>query len=37
LEAGGSRLFFSVVAAAMLVALVSLALVRRHIPAPVHA
>lgn len=34
LESGGSRLFFSLVAAAMLAVLVSLALVRRHIPAP---
>jgi AAHS family 4-hydroxybenzoate transporter-like MFS transporter len=34
LEAGGSGLFFLLVAAAMLAALVSLALVRRHIPAP---
>jgi len=37
LESGGSRLFFSLVAAAMLAALVSLALVRRHIPAPARA
>jgi AAHS family 4-hydroxybenzoate transporter-like MFS transporter len=37
LEAGGSRLFFFLVAAAMLVTLVSLALVRRHIPAPARA
>jgi len=37
LEAGGSRLFFSMVAAAMVVALVSLALVKRHIPAPSRA
>jgi AAHS family 4-hydroxybenzoate transporter-like MFS transporter len=37
LESGGSRLFFFLVAAAMLVTLVSLALVKRHIPAPARA
>jgi AAHS family 4-hydroxybenzoate transporter-like MFS transporter len=37
LEAGGSGLFFLLVAAAMLAALVSLARVRRHIPAAARA
>jgi AAHS family 4-hydroxybenzoate transporter-like MFS transporter len=37
LESGASRLFFLLVAAAMLVTLVSLALVKRHIPAPARA
>jgi AAHS family 4-hydroxybenzoate transporter-like MFS transporter len=37
LEAGGSRLFFSFVAAAMLACFVSLALVKRHILGPTRA